>query len=252
MDFISLSSKDKTSGNINNYTLKLINPIEHIRSIKSVAVSIRKTWYTIMDSINTKIYIDVAATLYTATLTQGNYTPEELRVHMQTQINAAYTPDNLFTVTLSTLTSKYTITHASATFTMVFGTNTTASSASTIGFNAVDQTVAATSQEGDNIYNLSYDDTIYIRSFALSSGKSYIGNQKTAIILPVSVTGNFGDTIFFQASGDTWQINYSDKFGRDLQTIDLALYFEDKTTLVPLNGSDWRVTFTFVEARVKG
>lgn len=248
--FLSISSKDKSRGTIEDFVLKLDNPIENLKGVRSMQISLPYSWYTVMSGINDKIYFKVGVTTYTATLTEGNYTGGSLGTFLtevQTQINAAYTPDNLYTVALSSLTEKITITHPSASTSMVFGTNTTASARRLLGFDAVDLAAGLT-QTGQNVYSLTWDDTIFVKSRALAGGKSYIANERTSIIIPIPVTGTFGDTIVYRSQGEQWDIIYSDHLGKTLTEIDFTLLFEDNSTVVPLNGLDWRISFRYAES----
>jgi len=249
--FISISSNNRTSGNVNDYKIKLTNPIENIRRLTSMQVSIPYSWYTVMSGINDKIYIKAGVTTYTATLTEGNYSGGALGTfitEVQTQINSAYIPDNLFTVTFTVLTEKITITHASTNFTIVFGTNIIASARKLLGFNATDTSPAGLTFTGNNVYSLTGDDTIFIKSRALSGGVSYLANDRASFIIPIPVAGVFGSTIVFRAQGEEWDIHYSDQMGKTFDRIDLSVYFEDGTTLVPLNGLDWRMSFQITES----
>jgi len=243
---ISISSSDRSRGSINNFTVKFVNPVTDVRRIKSMQVSLPYTWYTVMAGINDKIYITVTGpTTYSATLTEGNYTNTQLWTETATQINAAYTPDNLFTVTENTTTRKVTVTHGTTNFQLTFAANTTASARKLLGFNATD-TTAGTSSLAPNIYNLTGDNTLFIKSRALSLGNAIIGNERASIILPVPVTGSSGNIISFRSLGETWDLEYFQRDGKTFDEIDLALYFEDLDTLVPMNGHDWRISFQYV------
>jgi len=249
--FVSISSSDRTYGAINSFTIKYSNPIEYIRKIKSMQVSIPYSWYTVMTGINDIIYFLVGGVTYIATLTQGNYTGGALGTFLtevQTQINTAYVPDNLYVVTLDPLLELFTITHPTASTSMVFGTNTAQSARKLLGFSAVDL-VAGLTQTSQNVYSLTHDDTIFLRSATLANDSNRLANQKTSFILPIPVTGTFGDTIIFRAQGENWDITYSDDKGRSFNEIMLGLYFEDGTTLVPLNGLEWRFSFQAMSSK---
>ncbi len=111
MDIVSISSYNKTSGDNNDFEIRYGNPISNVRGFKLLNIIIPSTYYMVMSGINDKIYIYAGAVLYTATLTEGNYDTSSFPTHIQTQINAAYTPDNNFSVSLSSITEKFTITH---------------------------------------------------------------------------------------------------------------------------------------------
>lgn len=244
--FISLSSKDRTSGNLNDFEIKFNSPIENVRRINSVQIVLPYSWYTVMTGVNDKIYFTSATVAYVATLTQGMYTVSALTTHVQTQINAAHTPDNNFTVALDNVTTKkFTISHASVAFTLTFATNTTASARGLLGYNETD-TASATSHVADVRYNLTHDSTIFVKSFALSSTAAYVGNKKRAFVIPIVVNTNPGGSVLYEANGEFWPLQFSDSDGRSFNSIDLALYFEDGTTLVPIQ-TDWRINFQYFE-----
>lgn len=82
----------------------------------------------------------------TATLTVGTYTPTTLATHIKAQLDAAGTPD-VFTVTYSTLTGRWTIASSGSYLDLLWasGTNTANSVAASLGFDAsVDHTGAVT------------------------------------------------------------------------------------------------------------
>jgi hypothetical protein len=238
-EFISIGSEDRTSGSVSNFVIKLGNPIEHINAIKIEQVIVPITWYTVMSGINDKIYVD-DGTLYTATLTEGVYTPSTLATEMQTKINAAYTPDNNFTVTLSALTYKYTVTHSATNFELAFGTNTTASARKLMGFNEADTGLGLT-HTADNIYDLGHNETIFVVSSDLGNQLGQVGQKKTKVIFPLIADGNFGSYVSFVSGNQDWVINYSPS--RSFHEIDFKLVFSDGVTEVPLNGVNWRINF---------
>jgi len=241
-NFITISSSARDSGNRNNFKIKFTNPIESIHGVKISKVMVPNTWYVIMSGINDKIYF-TETTNWTATLTEGYYTTTTLATEIQTQMNSAYTTDNNFSCSFSTTTYKYTISHSATNFSLTFGTNTTASSAKTLGFEASD-TSSTTSHEADNIVNLNYSGKLLIKCTQLMCRNSFVNNKKTNVIFPLLVNGNFGDNLLYESQGDDWCIYY--KPARDFDELQFSLLFEDNETLVPLNGHDWFITLKFI------
>jgi len=241
--FVTISSKDLTSGNRSNFVVRFAAPLERISRIKIEQVMIPATWFTIMSGINDKIYIYVATVLYTATLTEGVYTATSLNAEMQTQMNAAYTPDNNFTVTLSALTYKYTFTHSGTNFQLTFATNTTATARKLLGFDEED-TTAGLSVEATNVYNLGHSENLYIISNTLGINLCMVGNVKNKIIFVTPANANFGTYITYIAGHENeWGINY--RHGQSFHDCDFKLVFDDLTTEVPLNGNDWSITMLY-------
>jgi hypothetical protein len=247
--FISISSKDATSSNSTmDFRILLNTPIENVRSIKSVHVTMPLAFYTVMSGINDKIYITAASVTYTATLSSqlyANFTA--LATEVQTQLNAAYTPDNNFTCTYSATTHKFTISHSATNFQLTFATNTTASARRLIGFSQAD-TASGLSSISDISPNMQYSDTIFIRSNELSNNNSWVGSERKGFIFSFPLDGNFGDTITYQSQGDDWSIYYYDQGGKYIRDIDIQVVFEDLTTIVPNRGGDIRLTFLFENA----
>jgi hypothetical protein len=243
--FIKINSQDLTTGSENNYTLTFSNAIKDIKRVKGFSIVFPHQIYTV-DTHNNKFSIFAGAVEYIATLNTGVYsTGASMATELQTQLNTAYIPDNLFTVTYSALTGKFTITHGATNFQVYFGSTTQTALANKLyGFNLVD-TTAGLSVTSPNIINLVHSNTIGIRSRKLAHGSSYFGPDKRDIILEFPLTGVFGDVIVWQANGDEWFINYDKKNGKTFDYVDIALVFEDGSTLVPTNGLDWSLTLGY-------
>jgi len=242
-NFILITSKEKSSGTNQNFKIKFSNPIENIKGVKISKISIPNSWYSVMTGINDKIYF-TETTNWVATLTQGVYTFADLATMISTAMNTAYTTDNNFSCTFSSLTYKYTVSHSATNFSLTFGTNTTASARGLMGYSATD-TGAATSHIANNLANLNYSDNILIKSRNLSGRNAYINGVKKNIIFPLKCNGNFGDWLMYESQGDDYEIHYSPP--RQFDTLDFTLLFEDATTEIPLNGLDWSITLKFIK-----
>jgi hypothetical protein len=245
--FISVGSRQRTSGNTNSFKLKLTNPITDVRLIKAMQVTFTHSWYTVMTGINDIIYFDVGGTPYQGQLTQGAYNIAGLVTEIASAMNTIYLVDNNFGASASSLTRKITITHTVTNFTLTFS-NTTASASKLLGFNNVDTSPAGLTFTGNNLYNLSHDDTVFLKSRTIGSGMSNVDDKRGSFILAIPVNTNFGGVINFRALGEKWHILYRDSKGKSFNDLDFELYFEDLTTLVPLNGMDLRITFTYVDS----
>lgn len=240
--YFTVSSSDRTSGTHSDFKVKLNHPIERIQKLFLETIIIPKTWYTIMSGINDTLPFEVAAADFTATLVEGVYSAADLATEIQTQMNSAYTPDNLFVVTVSTLTKKFTITHSSASSTLEFATRPTAIVASTIGFNSVD-TASATTHVADNVYNLSFSTRLFILSKNLGSSYYRDPDNDLDLIFVFPVSGGFGDFQTYQNQGQGWFITF-DKW-KNSRVIDIQLTFSDGSTIVPLNGLDMTLVFSY-------
>ena len=240
--YFTVSSSDRTSGTHSNFKVKLNHPIERIKKLFLETIIIPKTWYTIMSGINDTIPFEVATTDFTATLVEGLYSADELATEVATQMNSAYTPDNLFTCTVSTLTKKFTIAHPSATSILEFATRPTATTASTLGYNSVD-TSDVLSHVADNIYNLSFSTRLFILSKNLGTSYFRDPDNDLDIIFVFPVSGGFGDFMTYQNQGGHWFFTF-DKY-KNSRVIDIQITFSDGATVVPLNGQDVTLVFSY-------
>lgn len=242
--FISVSSRDKTLGTNSNYELKLTNPIEDVKRIKVSRVVIPQSWYT-TETHNSYIYFQTSGpTNWIAQMNLGVRNPADFATEIARAMNAVYTPDNNFTCTLDTVEYKYTIQHSVTNFSLTFGTNSTNSASSTIGYNDVD-TSSALSHKADNVYNLGYNETIFIISTQVGVGKCHINNQKQKVVFPMTTNGNFGDLLEYDGDDGDWIFDYSP--ARTFDYLDFKLVYEDLITEVPLNGLHWRITLQFIK-----
>lgn len=243
MKKLIISSKNKQSGESNNkFTVLLSDPITGFDNIRLSKIAIPHTWYTIMTDINDKIYFKVSTTTYTSTIPQGVYSDSELATAIQTQMNSDYTTDNNFSVSVGTssypYTYKYTISHSSTNFQLMFATNTTNSISNTIGFNNTDSSAAQTFTS-DNVYNLNYCNTLYINT-NLCDGNTLTKDGFSDIINEFFITGNFGDNMIYYDLGQS--DDYVLSKNKRVQKIIVEITFNNGR-LVPLNGGNVYLNF---------
>lgn len=94
--------------------------------------------------------MSLGVTLYTASLTNQNYTPTSLATELQTKLNALAIPATTFTVTANTLTFKITITSTSA---VVYNFSQNTQLADNLGFPITDS-ASVTSITSTNLYKI--------------------------------------------------------------------------------------------------
>ena len=243
MQRFRVSSKDRTSGSTSDFKIKLDKPIGPVSKLYIESINIPHSWYVSMSGINDTLWIKEGVTTYTITMTSGqNFTAAAYATELQVKLRAAYTPDNLHTVTFDSDTLKFTIAHPSTVFSVQFetgGGSITGSMASTIGFNESD-TADALSHEAPNIYNLIYTGMIVINSSKLGEAdfRTPIGSADTVFVLRVG--GSFGDIIQYENQGSHYFISKSNEMFKE---IDIQLVFDDYENVIPLNGAD--ITFIF-------
>jgi hypothetical protein len=234
-----ISSRDKNSGTNSNFKITIDKPIGPIHRLYLEGFRIPHSWYTIMSGINDQLTVD-DGTDYVVTLTEGYYNKTDLATHIQSAIRSAYTPDNLHTCTYDSLTEKFTIAHPSTNFSLNFAT-TTRSCASTLGYNDVD-TSSGLSHTADNIYNLIYSEYIQIQSPQLGESGFRTPRYNADLVKIVHVDVAFGSWITYENQGSHY---YIDKEGKNLNIVEVQLSFKHDGPLVPLNGKNWYMIFSY-------
>ena len=211
-------------GSTGSTEFKLLNPYRDFSRIDLESIVLTKSWYVIMNGINNTFDFTVAATPYTATIAEGNYTETTLAVAIETAMNLVFAG---FTVTApSALTGKYTIANASSFIIKV------TKGSRTIGFTV--ETSDAVTHTADSIYNLGYDNQVYLTSSELSqTSENFINEIQSQSIATIPATQNFGGYLIKEYSQPINLINQ--KFTRTLDSIDFKLIFSDGSR-VPNNG----------------
>jgi len=231
MKKLTLSSKDKSSGNNNNCKFILKHPIKNVNGIVIESLSIDNNYYTVMTDVNDLVYIN-DGTSYKATLDQGIYTIQELVTEIQKQVRSAYSTDNLHEVTFVTLTKKVQFYHPTTPFILEFGTyNKTI--AKSIGYDESD-TSSLQTHLSDRVYNLNYSKEIIIHSSILASDKYYTTEGTKPILFIQSINTSFGENLTYNNNGENITIKYHTP--KVLKNIDICITFDDYETLIPING----------------
>ena len=122
-----ISSKNRDKGSTSNFSMVFKDSIGPITKLYIESISIAHTWYTIMSGINDNFsFYDTA--VYNVTISEGNYTPDELAVEMVNIMNAA--SSRTYTCIFDDKFAKFTFT-STLPFQMIFNTS---NAASTLGF----------------------------------------------------------------------------------------------------------------------
>jgi hypothetical protein len=231
--FLLLDSKDNE-----NYGANSSDCIFHLYGLDFEGVNYAEllnfscplTMYNVNSSNNVIYFNDSVAR--TATLTPSNYDVYSLIAAIDVAMNAS--PSALtFVTTYSDELMKITVT-GSAAFTFTFGTNTTNSAATIMGFNNAD-TASAIAQTGPNVINLSIPLYIYIRveGFAAPVRSS---NPYDNATFCVSTIGNNSDVLtwtpgtFYQQKVTSYNHNVTEV------RVTLRSY---NNNAIDLNGSNW-------------
>lgn len=189
---------------------------------------INNTLYNV-NSFNNKIYFDETATLKTATLTLGYYTPSELVTEIKTQMDSAGA--NTYTVTYNSNQNTFSFS-STGNFKFVFGTNQTNSAYRLLGKNAIDDVAEALTNVSDNVIDLTPNKIIYVN---LPEGNiKLIDSTNTNYTFYVSTVDTFGSVIRkdFREENDII-LTYNNK-----KNITYSIR-DNKNNLLETNGAEW-------------
>lgn len=233
-DFIILRSKDRSSGDSEDITLTLDESVKGTYEVKFM--SLVNSLYNVIESENDRVYIyEGGATQVTATLTPGYYTTSTLATEVATRLSSASAGED-YTCTYSSTTGKFTIAAVGVTtFIFNFGTNTTRRANVLLGFNAADQSVAATSQVSDNVADLATHKMIAVKIEEDANRHVTLpGGTEVSFILPIS-DSSFGSLFNYKSNS---QIGQYVKFNSQFNVLNISLYADDGD-LIDLNGIDY-------------
>jgi hypothetical protein len=229
---IFIDSKDKTSGSTENFEIKLEKKIDRVLSVEIVSVEIPYSFYTINSSNNIFKFTDNTPTIYTVTITPGNYDAITFASTLQTAMNLLMAG---FTVSYSITTYKLSFSNASQ-FNILYSTSTIAEP---IGLTA-DSTLT-TSFTCQGTINLSGPNYIVIESTALSNPrvtKAFLSSAPSSAIYKMVVSTGPGTTLI-EKNVFLNPISFGARQG--IQTIDLVLK-DPNGTVLDLNGQRWSMT----------
>lgn len=230
--WLYFDSNQRTAGTNENYTVTLTNPIPRVRRIRVTDVQIPFTFYTINANNNQLDFNDNTTTLQSAIIAPGNYTADELRLEMQTQMNLLFAG---FTITYDSKTLKYNWANAANFEMLVSGTLDPF-----VGI-LVDSGVT-TDFTGQGAIDIGGSNYLFIKSNKLVRPKIYkpVDNIVTDNILyKVPIATGPGTII----SDKNVENGFALKYGANqiLDTIDFTLEDPDGN-IVDLNGVNWSMT----------
>jgi len=236
--FINSINRENKNSSPDDFVLKLIKPFK-TKKLELTHITLPVAHYTIMTGINDSVTLTVSAVDYTMTLTQGIYTNfTDLTTELQTQLNAAYTVDNLFTVTYTALTQSFTIAHPTASSIFKFSTG---GLGKMLGFYR-QNTSSAVSHTSDQMATLVYDSNFLIHCHELVNGNSYVNNNYKSVVYPIPIGGNITDILTIDLERDE-KVFCFDTI-RNFNSLNFFLTFSDGVTKVPLK-QDWCMIFKY-------
>lgn len=228
---VFINSKNRTSGSSSSdFKVHLNRRIQNIHSVSVRSIEIPFSWYCINTS-NNRISWSSSGTDYSATLSPGNYTADELAIELQNKMNAQLAG---FIVTYEDKTLKYTFSHNSTSFVINYAESTCNL---LIGLIIVAPDSAGLSWTSQNVIQITGSNLLFLESNVLSSGRalSHSDEEERPIFLKVPVNQNAGSIVTRESKDDDVLI-FNSQFG--ISEIDFRLV-DDEYNLVDLNGLDW-------------
>lgn len=244
-DYLYINSADRVEATDTSteFSVELDSPLENIECIEIKQLNIPNTLYTVKAGINDIITFTENATLKTtAALTPGYYSPANLGLLIAAAMTAASGGFNIFTVTYSTSTLKFTFSagnnfqlHGAATYFPYRELGLLKANSST-----------STSIVSTNVSNLSLPETIWlsISQFDLKIQTSSNTNKKYVTALyPIPVDVNFGGIIQLNP-----EVPYRVRVPiRSANKLKVSLIDVNGTPL-NLNGADWSCYLKFISS----
>lgn len=227
---IKLCSADRISGTSSHNAVIEFPSYTFTGSYELVEAFVPISYYNV-NSRNNVIRLFDNGSAKTATITAGFYTSSTLTAAVKTALDAASGGFQTYTVSIDSTTMKLTVT-AGAAFQFLFGTVSTSSAASVLGFSDSD-TSAATSQTSDNIINLNPVLSFNINIEGEGDILTAAGNQQT---FTVAITGN--SQSYVQYTPDPGAISVT--FRTPKKTLRVKVQ-DDNGQLLDLNGADYYV-----------
>lgn len=219
------------------FKVKIIPSITNVRFLQLINAELPFTFYPIRTGSNDLIYFkDTGDVARTATIGPGAWSIKDYLVEVKTQMESVGA--GTYTVTRNKQTRKITI-DADGTFELTT-TNTIQANWDIMGFTTTADRTGAATYTGDNAYNMSGDQFIYLQSSMAENLKDSVivstGLKNVIAKIPINVA--FGSTIFFQPS-----VAVIFEF-KSLIFSDIDFNMRDKNfNILELNNSNWSLTF---------
>jgi hypothetical protein len=182
-----------------------------------------------VDSTNSTIYFNDGTANRTCNLPEGFYSTSDITAAIKTAMEGVST--TTFTVTLDSATQKLSIA-GSTPFSLTFGTHTTNSIASTIGYKNVD-TNTASSHVADYIIDLSYPRMLL---FTINGRKNVVTTKGIDATMAVAINANSTEFITEYVVKD-----FAMQVQLDNDTTLAVSVADEYGDTLDLNGANWQM-----------
>jgi hypothetical protein len=223
--YLKIESIKRNSGTASDFKIQLSRQIEQGDTYELTYAHIPETYFQV-DSTNNQFYFNEGSTDILATIPSGYYTNATLAAALSAAVNAVSA--HFYTVALSAVTQKITITDGSGSFTVKMGTERSAPCVA-LGF-TTDTALAAT-QTGESNVNLEKNQSLSV------DVNEVINVQGT----------NFGSTFDIPSEVDSLQVAAYRSDSRFVQTVtfnhpttQLRVRLKDaQNVTIDLQGHEW-------------
>lgn len=190
---IYLCSNGRSDGDNNKPTFNLDYSVQEVKKIQVAEVEVPITWY-LFDSNHNSITIQEGVLTATATIPVGNYNSTTIISALKTALDSASPLGQTYTVSISSLTSKMTIS-STGNFSIVSGTINTL-----LGLPS--SSSSAASVIGSNVVQLNYPNFIHLRSnlgsLAPYSANIDDNNLSNNILARIPIDKSYGEVVFYK------------------------------------------------------
>lgn len=212
---VVINSKLRSSGTFNSFTYDLSKQIDNVNYIIPYKVHLYHTEPTINSNNKFLNFTHSTAINYTAVMTEGTYTEDELATEVQTQMNDAVPINKTYIVSYSALTTIFTI---SLTGTFEMDCSGSTSIGYTLGFSK-NSYAYETSHKADGAPNMSAD-YYEVRASGLISNETHTASGTYKSVCLINIVAPDNSLIYEMPS----IIERLDPVGNTIDEIDIQLY----------------------------
>lgn len=243
---VYINSKDRTRGGTSDFVLNMMPWIPNSRLYRVKTISVPFSWYVFRAGQNVFSLNSSVDGPITVTIPPGNYTTATLKTTLEALINPLITGN--ITITFNSTTQKMELVPSGGTQIEMNGGNLAAGTANEmLGFTS--QQPLTSLLIGNNVFNLSGDQAIYLHSDrlrdenSLSTVENPLNNTEltyTSILHRVPVDVNSGSLIV-----DKWGSPWLEYPNNKITQLDFQLRHQDGS-FVNLNGQDYTFVLEFL------
>lgn len=235
MPLLHINSSQRTGGSPENFKINIRSDLRISRRFKIANVDIPNTNYPVNNNNNVLEWLDSGANLINSTIPVGSYSPTELAAILSTTMSTDSVAGDVVTVTVDNAKSKFNF--ATDTPNMIFPVNSITTAGKLTGINPTLQLIVVTNANAHNVFNTSGCNEYFVRSDFQPRDLSYEFDGTKDILAKIPVTGNFGDTLFYQPYFDWYYVSNP----KVINNFYMRLTDCDGNEL-DLNGQDWSIT----------